>query len=398
MNLPAEERVLITGCNGFLALHICQQLLHQDRPVQLRGTVRDLANLSKLQPIYDLSVDAKERVELVQADLSSDEGWAEAVKGVTIVLHTASPFFHNAKDPENELYKPAIEGTLRVLRVCAAAGSTVKQVVLTSSTASIRIGHINKPDDYVFTHEDWSDLESTADVPVYDISKTKAELAAWEFISKEHPHKFEFCSMNPGMILGPCLGHPGTSVAVIQKLLEGKIPAIPPVQWSCVDVRDAAAAHICAIGKPASYGGRFILAHSSIWAGELCGALRAEYPLARVPSWNLPWIVAKVGAMCGISDMQYMLKFWGKPARVDGTRITNLGFEYKYSPAVAAVDTAKSLINKKVVREPCETKSAFSTPLGVVVIVYLGATLLVASLPLFTGNASKPLPSNIIRR
>ena len=105
-------------------------------------------------------------------------------------------------------------------------------------------------DDYVFTHEDWSDLESTADVPVYDISKTKAELAAWDFISKvilsaplivpcsaepltdyvslclslslsltkrmlqEHPHKFEFCSMNPGMILGPCLGHPGTSVAL----------------------------------------------------------------------------------------------------------------------------------------------------------------------------------------
>ena len=61
------------------------------------------------------------------------------------MLHTASPFFHNAKDPENELYKPAIEGTLRVLRVCAAAGSTVKQVVLTSSTASVRIGHIDKP-------------------------------------------------------------------------------------------------------------------------------------------------------------------------------------------------------------------------------------------------------------
>jgi len=73
MNPPAAERVLITGCNGFLALHICQQLLQQDRHVQLRGTVRDLTNLSKLQPIYDLSDDAKERVELVQTDLSSDE-------------------------------------------------------------------------------------------------------------------------------------------------------------------------------------------------------------------------------------------------------------------------------------------------------------------------------------
>ena len=38
--------------------------------------------------------------------------------GCTYVLHTASPFpIDTPKDPENELYKPAVNGTLNVMKV-----------------------------------------------------------------------------------------------------------------------------------------------------------------------------------------------------------------------------------------------------------------------------------------
>ncbi len=50
------------------------------------------------------------------------------------MFHAASPVLHAQKDPENEILKPAVEGTLTVLRACKKAGS-VKRVVVTSSTA-----------------------------------------------------------------------------------------------------------------------------------------------------------------------------------------------------------------------------------------------------------------------
>ena len=60
-----------------------------------------------------------------------------AVEGCKYVFHTASPFLleGEAKDPEAEQIKPAVEGTTSVLSECAKAGVT--RVVLTSSMASI---------------------------------------------------------------------------------------------------------------------------------------------------------------------------------------------------------------------------------------------------------------------
>lgn len=47
----------------------------------------------------------------------------KAIEGVDYVLHTASPFFTSQN--EDELVKPAVEGTLNVLRACSAPGSKV---------------------------------------------------------------------------------------------------------------------------------------------------------------------------------------------------------------------------------------------------------------------------------
>lgn len=51
------------------------------------------------------------------------------------ILHTASPYTFNFKDGEEELLKPAINGTLNVLK--AAKGEGVQKVVITSSFAAI---------------------------------------------------------------------------------------------------------------------------------------------------------------------------------------------------------------------------------------------------------------------
>jgi dihydroflavonol-4-reductase len=53
------------------------------------------------------------------------------LNNLAYVMHTASPFPPSTPKDENELIKPAVNGTLFVLKACVAPGNNVKRVVLT---------------------------------------------------------------------------------------------------------------------------------------------------------------------------------------------------------------------------------------------------------------------------
>lgn len=65
-----------------------------------------------------------DRLSFKKADLLSDAGWAEAMSGVTYVMHVASPFVLAEPRDENELIAPAVEGTKRVVASVASYPST----------------------------------------------------------------------------------------------------------------------------------------------------------------------------------------------------------------------------------------------------------------------------------
>ena len=75
-------------------------------------------------------------MELVEADLLDPVSMANAVAGSTYVLHVASPFVIEEPRDENELIRPAVEGTLSVLKGCTQSGG-VQRVAVTSSIVSI---------------------------------------------------------------------------------------------------------------------------------------------------------------------------------------------------------------------------------------------------------------------
>ena len=84
------DRILVSGASGFIAKHIVLNLLQAGHRV--RGTVRDTAKGEALRQTmvqYGAPVD---RLSIVAADLTRDEGWEEAAAGCRAVVHTASPF------------------------------------------------------------------------------------------------------------------------------------------------------------------------------------------------------------------------------------------------------------------------------------------------------------------
>src|SRR5205814_2295437 len=134
MATETRPLILVTGATGYIAGHCIRELL--EHGYRVRGTVRSLADPKKTEHLRRMGAELGTTIDLVEADLTSDRGWREAVAGCTYVQHVASPFPAEVPKDENELIRPAVDGALRVLRACADAGM-VKRVVMTSSVAAV---------------------------------------------------------------------------------------------------------------------------------------------------------------------------------------------------------------------------------------------------------------------
>jgi nucleoside-diphosphate-sugar epimerase len=199
--------------------------------------------------LAEAGVDAGDALRFVAADLTKDEGWAEAAAGATFVLHVASPFPLEIPDHEDDLIIPARDGALRVLRAARDAG--VQRVVLTSSFAAVGYGHPRT--SRLFTEEDWTDVNGPGVTP-YVKSKTLAEQAAWRFVEDEGGG-LELATINPVGVFGPVLGKDfASSVEIVRRIVDGALPGYPNLSLQAVDVRDVASAHLLAMTNPAAKG------------------------------------------------------------------------------------------------------------------------------------------------
>lgn len=283
--MNSATTVLVTGGSGFIGSHCINQLLSAGYTV--RTTVRSLAKEELVRKQVTPESNAG-RLDFYEAELLSDKGWTEATTGCDYVLHVASPFPPSAPKTPDELVKPALEGTLRVLRHALAAG--VKRVVLTSSFVAIGYGKENR--GKVLDESDWTDPYSSSTM-AYPKSKTVAELAAWDFV-KQHP-ELELSTINPVLVTGPLLPGTkdlGTSIGMIKNIASGKLPAAPVVSIGAVDVRDVAALHLLAMTRPEAKGERFLAIAGN---GDFV-SLQDFAKVLNKSMWTLPDWVIKAGA------------------------------------------------------------------------------------------------------
>ena len=298
------ERVLVTGISGYIGRHCAAELLNQG--FEVVGTVRSKSKADATTSAI-AAVAPVDGLTFAEADLLRDKGWDDAMSGCAYVLHVASPFVFSEPKDENEMIKPAVEGTRRVVKAAQKAG--VRRMVLTSSAFAMIAGKATGR----YGPDSWSDTNSN--IGAYAKSKTLAEKAAWEAVTDGD---MELTVINPGAVYGPSLGSEvsGESLTFMRDIIGGKMPMVPDIAMGMVDVRDIARLHVAAMTTAGAAGQRFIAATAEpIEMGYFAQVLRdAGYPKA--PSRKAPNLAIK---LMSLFDRQAkgMVPFLGKKAAYD---------------------------------------------------------------------------------
>ncbi|RXK36837.1 hypothetical protein M231_05921 [Tremella mesenterica] len=261
--------ILITGLNGFIALHIARRFLEAGHKV--RGTVRSKGKgdlVLSLPALSEYAQNGKLGYVIVPDLIKGD--YEEAMKDVEVVIHAASPVNMSNDQTWEQIRDPAVKGTRTVHR--AAAKSGVKHVIQISSFASMSDWLVpwSEQDGRVYDETCWNpitdeqakNLETLRpDLPSrwggirYCASKKFSELAAMEehFLSGK---SYKLSILCPPTNLGPSLDvitpptQQGFSVSKITDLLVGSDkPIVPAALNNYVDVRDLAEATFKVVEK-----------------------------------------------------------------------------------------------------------------------------------------------------
>jgi len=341
-------KVLLTGASGYIGKHITLQFLQEGYSVV--ASVRNLAKADEVKaavsPHLAKGFDLDKHLAFVELDLEKDSGWDKALEGVDVLLHTASPFPIASPKDENELIRPAVEGTLRALK--AAHKAKVKRVILTSSVAAVD-GN-NLPAGKTAVDESmWTDVNHPLGSAAYTKSKTLAELAAWDYVKSTAP-EMKLTTINPVLVIGaPLDNHFGSSVSIIERILKASDPVLPDVCMSIVDVKNVAEMHVNAIKVKESKGERFLASAETVSFIEMAKTIKAAYPTRKVNTGQAPNFLIKLLSLFD-GEIKRVVPLLGKKILVDASKAEKV-LKINFIPAEQSIlETADYLIKNGFVK------------------------------------------------
>ncbi|KAK9151954.1 hypothetical protein Syun_010263 [Stephania yunnanensis] len=283
-------KACVTGGTGYIASLLVKCLLEKGYAVNT--TARDLSDNVKVSHLLELQKQYSMRenqLRIFQADLKNEGSFEAAVAGCDIVFHVATPVNFGSLDPENDMIKPAIQGTLDVLRACKKA-KMVKRVVLTSSAAAVSIKNSKASShehDLVVDEERWTDVEFLASEKPpgwgYPVSKSLAEKAAWKYAEENH---IDLITVIPSLVAGPAItSKVPSSIPIAMSLVTGNESLIKILKSmeqesgsiSITHVEDVVQAHIFLATKE-SASGRYICCAVNSSIAEIVKFLKMRYP------------------------------------------------------------------------------------------------------------------------
>ena len=289
-----SKPVLVTGANGYIGSWITKELLNNNCTVH--ATVRNISNKNKIKHLLEFSRKSNGKLKLFECDLLIKNSFMQAMQKCSIVFHTASPFKLNYKNANEELIKPALNGTENILN-CANQIDSVSRIVITSSCAAMYTDtkELLNYENEEINENIWNKTASKYYNP-YSYSKTIAEKKAWEIYDNQT--NWDLVVLNPSFVLGPSLNskfNTSESYNIIKQIIEGHFKfGIPKLPIGVIDVRDLAKAHYKVAFNPDSFG-RYIVNSSNTNFYELSQLLYKNYgkkyliPKKCAPKW-ITWL------------------------------------------------------------------------------------------------------------
>ena len=332
-------KVLLTGISGFVAKHVAIELLNSS--YEVLGTVRNKDSIEQTKKTLEENNVSTEKLSFVELDLLKDDGWNEAAKGCKYIIHVASPFPLKVSNDRESLTPAAKDGSLRVLN--AGIEAEVEHIVKTSSIVCM-YRKPNRTNPYTFGENDWTDLEwnKTTD---YFVSKTRAEIAAWELMESKGI-KNKLTCINPGFVLGDFLNEKScTSMEYVKQLLQGKYPAAPKFSVMISHVKDIAKAHVLSLNNKKAGGRRLIVGSGVRSILELSKIMAENIPshTKKLPKEELPNIMIKLISYVD-SSAKNLVPDLGLKMQTDSTYAEEI-LEMKFiEPEISVIDAAKSVI------------------------------------------------------
>lgn len=334
--------VLVTGGDGFLALHLIAQLL--DQKFSVRATLRNLNKRGRVTArLKEHGIANLDQLTFAKADLTKDAGWAAAMAGVDTVFSVAAPVFVNGESAGDDVAAVAAEGTLRILK--AAEQADVRRVVMTGNFGAV--GFSNLDAKRQTTERDWTDPDQPG-LSLYERSKLIAEQRAWAYL-KDSGSKLEFTTINAGAMLGTALGnHVSGSFGIVNNLLDGSLKCIPDITVAVVDARDVAALHILAMQIPEAAGQRFLaVADQPLSMTEMAALIRRERPALadQIPTRKLPnWLMSLAAHFNQTAHEGNLMRTISHDVSNQKAK-TVLGWQPQYSAEQAVLAAADTLVN-----------------------------------------------------
>ncbi|KAF5008657.1 hypothetical protein FDECE_5069 [Fusarium decemcellulare] len=260
--IPVGELIAVSGANGSMGSHICNQLLGLGYPV--RGIVRSkersawLVNYLTNKYIAGL-------FELAEVpDMTIPGACDEAIAGAAGVIHVAAD---TSLELDPDIVVPRIIATTMGIAKSAAKSHACKRFVYTSSSSAVSEPEPGVPRTLTPAtfNEEVITLAYSKDLPggivgghtVYAAGKTKAEQELWNWYHETSPQMV----LNVGTIAvipSPCFGavlnpeKQGYSAAnrVLKMLWDGDssddVANALIAQWFC-DVKDVSTIHVGAL-------------------------------------------------------------------------------------------------------------------------------------------------------
>ncbi len=331
------SKVLVTGGTGFLAGWTIRKLL--EKGYDVRTTVRSMKKSEKVTSMLEAEGVDTRKLSFAVADLTSPDGWDDAMKDIDYVLHVASPLGgNNHEDPA--LIPTAKSGVENVFSAAIRAG--VRKIVMTSSEAA---NYPDKKDPNPSVDETfWTDMNNKW-ITNYQRSKIIAERTAWEMIGKQDHTKL--VTILPGAILGPYMAGKRSSTDQIFEMLLKGTPS-PNVIYPVGDVRDLAELHILAMEQDAADGERFIAESEEMTMPQMARILKEAYPDRKVSTMVIPDFVISIMAKFQV-PMKVLNTMIGLKYHRNNTKARKL---LGWNPRLAketVLDTAQFLIDNHIV-------------------------------------------------